>query len=163
MKIVIRVLTPLAAAACVTALALPSAAQAATKPAATVTLAHDRVTAGSTPSLTYLTSGVPAGSVTYLEVEQAGTGQWAEAERLGRSGTVTLPPVSTGTFSFRLLVTGSGHPVVASPAVNLTVVPAQQPQGMFSWLGQALFQGMGQALGEGAAAAVFALIGLLAA
>jgi hypothetical protein len=162
MKIAIHVLTPLAAAACVTALALPGAAQAATRPAATVTLAKDRVTAGSTPSLTYLTSGAPAGSVTYLEVEQTGTGQWAEAERLGRSGTVTLPPVTTGMFSFRLLVTAAGHPVVTSPAVNLTVVPAQ-PMDMFSWLGQALAQGMGQALGEGAAAAVFALIGLLAA
>jgi hypothetical protein len=162
MKIVIRVLTPLAAAACVTALALPSAAQAATRPAATVKLAQDRVTAGSTPSLTYLTSGAPAGSVTYLEVEQTGTGLWAEAERLGRSGTVTLPPVSTGEFSFRLLITDSGRPVATSPAVTLTVVPAQ-PQGMFAWLGQALAQGMGQALGEGAAAAVFALIGLLAA
>lgn len=145
-----RPLIPFAAAAAgVIAVAVPSAAQAASTPTAVVALARHHVVSGARPGLTYLTSGAPAGSATYLEVRRAGAGYgWAETRRLGTSGTIAAPAFPAGTYQLRVAITRAGHTVAASSATRLTVAPARQAKPSaapapssssdgFSWLGKA--------------------------
>jgi hypothetical protein len=150
-----RIFVSLTAAAGVIALAAPQIAEAATGPSATVALARHQVTAGTRPSLTYVTADRPEGSATYLEVRQAGSGHhWFEERRLGQAGTVRVPTVPAGSYQLRVVITRSGHLVAASPATRLRVTraapaPAQHgsSSGLMSWIGKAALMVLGYLLG----------------
>ena len=149
-----RTLIPAAAAAGLIALAAPLAAQAAVTPQANLVLATSRVTAGSHPKLTYLTSGLPAGAVTRLEIRRAGPGyRWLTAERLGRAGTITTPALGAGVYLYRVEITAAGRLLATSRPVSLTVRPAAGASASsgssdtWSWLGQAALLVLGYLLG----------------
>jgi hypothetical protein len=155
-----RAFIPLVAAALgVIVVAAPGTAQAASTPAASVVLARHHIVSGTRPGLTYLTAGLPAGSVTYLEVRRAGAGHgWADDRRLGTAGTVTAPAIPAGVYLFRVVAIRAGHTVVASSGTRLTVAPARhsKPAGApapgsspssYAWLGQAALLVLGFLLG----------------
>lgn len=151
-----RTFISLTAAAGVIALAAPQIAEAATGPSATVALARHQVTAGTRPSLTYVTADRPAGAATYLEVRQAGAGyHWFEARRLGQAGTVRVPAVPAGSYQVRVVIARSGHLIAASPATGLRVTRAAPPapaqhgssSSLWSWVGKAALMVLGYLLG----------------
>jgi hypothetical protein len=120
-----RFLIPLAAAAGVLTLAVPATAEAASAPTAAVALAHSQISSGSKPSITYLTAGLPAGSVTLLQERRAGSRHgWTAVERLGTAGTVSAPALPAGVWQFRLIAGDGGRRVLASASAYLTVEPA---------------------------------------
>jgi hypothetical protein len=111
-------------ATCVALGAASGSAQAATmdRPSAAMTFASPRVAAGTSPVLTFLTTGTPAASVIYLE-RTSGTGQaWQPVARVSAtSGTVRAPADPAGTWEYRILVTDGGKVVAASAPEALTV------------------------------------------
>ena len=136
-----RKLISLAAATGVIALAVPTAALAATPPTANISLASSEITAGATARLSYATAGIPARSAVYLQERQVGSGSgWTTAKRLHHVGTFSDPGAPAGTYQFRILVTHSGRKVVASRAVDLVVDPkgGSSSGSLWSLIGTAL-------------------------
>jgi hypothetical protein len=136
-----RLLIPLAAAASIVAVAVPTAASAATRPTANISLARSEITAGATARLSYATAGIPARSAVYLQERQLGSGNgWTTAERLRSVGAFSDPGAPAGSYQFRILVTHHGHKVVASRAASLVVEPAggSSSGSLWSLLGSAI-------------------------
>lgn len=104
--------TVLTAGAAAPALA---SAHAKARPTASFTFVHDKVNAGTRPSLTYTTAHLPKGSVRFLQ-RQFGFGHvWKNVERLPRAaGTTTAPAVPMGKYEYRLRVVASGKQVTVS-------------------------------------------------
>lgn len=107
--------------------ALAGVAQAAPDggPNAVMGLGSARVGAGIPPVLTYMTTGVPAGSVLYLQ-RAPGDGQaWQDVGRMAAgSGTVRAPADPAGRWRYRIAVTRGGVTVATSAASTLTVTRA---------------------------------------
>lgn len=138
--LIASVLAAGAIAVAVPVAAQAASAQAASGPTADMVLARQHITVGTSPRLTYVTSGAPAGSATYLEIRQAGPGNpWAEAQRLGTAGSVTAPAIRSGSYRLRVAITRAGRTIAASGSVSLVVRPAPHSStpSWLPWLGKA--------------------------
>jgi hypothetical protein len=104
--------------------AVPGAAQAATAsaPSASLAFAAARVSSGTRPVLTFITSDIPAGSVVYVQMT-AGTGHsWQDVGRIRLgSGAVRLPADPAGRYEYRILVTQGGASIATSAPASLAV------------------------------------------
>jgi hypothetical protein len=105
--------------------AIPASAQAAdasTGPAVSMEFQSGTVNAGTQPTLTFMTTGAPAGAVVYLQEEGAGQ-PWHSIGRIQETaGTVRAPADDAGSYQYRLVLASSaGTPIVASALTALTV------------------------------------------
>jgi len=98
------------------------AADASTPPSASIAFSSDVITSGTQPELTFITAGVPSGSVRYLQEIGAGL-PWHSIGRINATtGTVRAPSDSVGQYEYRLLVASpNGTPIVTSAPAALTV------------------------------------------
>jgi hypothetical protein len=110
--------------------AVCGAAQAATAggPSASLAFASARVSSRTRPVLNFKASGVPAGSVIYLQ-ESAGTGtSWQFVGRIrADSGAVRLPADPAGRYEYRILVARGDVTLVTSAPASLTVTATPKP------------------------------------
>jgi hypothetical protein len=122
-------------AMCVALTAASGSARAATmdRPSATMAFALSSVAAGSSPVLTFLTTGTPAGSVVYLERTSGASQAWQPVARVNAtSGTVRAPADPAGTWEYRILVTDGAKVVDVSAPKALTVTGSASTGGSCS-------------------------------
>ncbi len=120
-----RKLIPLAAVAGLAALCVPLAAQAATTPAAQLSLGASHIREGGAIRLHYSVRDLPSGSTVKLDGRMIG-GTWkALPGQLGRQGVITESDSPAGAFQFKIVVTDGSRFVTASRIVTLTVRPTR--------------------------------------
>ncbi len=117
----------LASAAIVT-FAAPGTAYAAADagPSAALSFAAASVSSGTQPAVTFVTAGLPAGSIIYLQRESGAGQTWQSIGRAtADAGTVQLPAEPAGSYWYRILVARGGTTIVTSAPASLTVTGAQ--------------------------------------
>ena len=95
------------------------------RPGAELSFRSASVRAGVPAVLTYLVSGVPAGSVIYLQRAAVHSHAWRDVGRMtADSGTVAAPADPAGRWKYRVAVSRGGVTVAASAPSRLTVTSA---------------------------------------
>jgi hypothetical protein len=108
-------------AASIALFAASGPAQAAT-PSASLSIAPASASAGTQPVITYITSGIPAGAVIYLQLSSGPGQQWQDVGRIrAGSGSVEAPADPAGQWSYRILVAQGNTTVVTSASSTFTV------------------------------------------
>jgi hypothetical protein len=101
--------------------AVSGPAQAAT-PTASLSITSGSISAGTQPVITYITSGVPAGAVIYLQLSSGSSQHWQDVGRIGAdSGSVRAPADPAGQWSYRIQVAQGNTTVATSAASTVTV------------------------------------------
>jgi hypothetical protein len=102
--------------------AVAHAAQAAAKPSLVLTFASSTVTASTQPEVTFVGTGMPSGTVLYL---QRGTAQGAGWQNVARSasmsGTAKIPADQPGSYEYKMVAVDGKHVVATSADALLTV------------------------------------------
>ena len=82
---------------------LAAAASALAKPAVSFAFASNKVSADHPVSVSYSSSGLPAGSSLYLQRQEGTARAWKDVEKLkGTAGTETAPGVPAGKYVYRI-------------------------------------------------------------
>jgi hypothetical protein len=85
-------------------------------------LASSRVTAGTNPILTFVTSGAPKGSVIYLEWASGPGRSWHSVGQVKAANrAVRAPADPAGRYQYRIVITRDGRVLAASAPESLTV------------------------------------------
>jgi hypothetical protein len=102
-----------------------SAAASASEPSVTLGISQTTIASGSAPVVTFVSSGVPAGAVFYLQRASSGSQAWQNVARTtADSGTAAAPADPAGSFQYRIVALEGNTPVAVSAPVSVTVTGA---------------------------------------
>jgi hypothetical protein len=115
----------LVAAAAVTVVGVPGAADAATATTVQLSFSSDKISVGTRPDLTFLSQDVPSGSILYLQESLRSSGHWTSmAKTTNTQGTTNIAALSQGVYEFRIIVADNGTQLAVSAPATLTVISA---------------------------------------
>jgi hypothetical protein len=98
------------------------AATSAARPSVTLNLGSASIASGTQPVVTFVSSGIPAGAVLYLQRASGSSQDWQNVARtMADSGSAKAPADPAGSFAYRLVAVQGNTPIAISAAVSLTV------------------------------------------
>lgn len=101
--------------ALVAALVIAAPAGAQVGPHVSLVPIHAKITAGTKPQFTYISSNLPSGSVQHVQRQFGSAHVWKNLTQVqGSNGTVTTARLAMGKYHFRIHVTRNGATVVDS-------------------------------------------------
>jgi hypothetical protein len=112
----------LCVAAVVAGLVVSAPAGAQVGPHVSLVPIHAKITAGTKPQFTYISSNLPSGSVQHVQRQFGSQHVWKNLTQVqGTNGTVTTASLAMGKYNFRIHVTRNGALVVNS---NIAIIYA---------------------------------------
>jgi hypothetical protein len=98
------------------------AAQASAEPSLVLTFASATVKAGAQPKATFVGTGMPSGTVLYLQRGTAQGAGWQNVARsAGMSGTANIPADQPGSYDYKMVAVDGKRVVATSADARLTV------------------------------------------